>query len=313
MTDLSQGADTRLNSALSPAPPRGLRDTNFLKDGRHREPCGFRALLDFEDFGGNVLHDKHIVHECTVSQCVNAQHESRAYVHYQRMVTILDEARAFLHEALRVSGLKPHALAKKAGVAPTTITRPLNDPDFTFTPKPATLMKIAEAAGVALPGSLSVPVRQGPIQVGGLPLIGPVQAGAWLALDDSAQDEPEIIDATLDRRYPHAQQWLRVVRGDSMNARNIFEDDLAHIVEWAGAGLHLNTGMIVEVTRFRDGGGLREVTLKEAEVRPGVTLLWPRSNNPRWQEPIRLNGDADNDDDIEVRITGLLLSAIRRF
>lgn len=228
------------------------------------------------------------------------------------MVDLADEARAFMREALNKTGLAPYALAKKAGVSPTTITRPLNDPEFSFTPKPATLMKIAQAAGMDLPGSLRVPTRSGPVQAGQLPLIGPVQAGAWLALDETAQDEPQMIDATMDRRYPHAKQWLRTVNGDSMNLRNIFDGDLAHIVDWTDAGVQLTTGMIVEVSRYRAGGGLREVTLKEAEVRPGATILWPRSTNPRFQDPIRLN-DGDEDSDIEVRITGLLLNAIRRF
>ena len=144
----------------------------------------------------------------------------------------------------------------------------------------------------------------------GLPLIGPVQAGAWLALDDTAQDEPEVLPAARDRRYPHAPQWLREVRGDSMNARNIFPGDLAHIVDVTAAGISLNTGMIVEVTRSRDGGALREITLKEVEVTPDGILLWPRSTNPRWTNPIDLDHPSG---DVEVQVTGLLLAAIRRF
>lgn len=144
-----------------------------------------------------------------------------------------------------------------------------------------------------------------------LPLVGPVQAGAWLALDDTSQDEPQMMSAALDRRYPHAPQWLREVRGDSMNARNIFPGDLAHIVDVTAAGINLNTGMIVEVTRSRDGGALREITLKEVEVTPEGVLLWPRSTNPRWADPLTLdNGDGR---DFEVQVTGLLLAAIRRF
>lgn len=144
-----------------------------------------------------------------------------------------------------------------------------------------------------------------------LPLVGPVQAGAWLALDDTAQDEPQMMTATVDRRYPHAPQWLREVRGDSMNARNIFPGDLAHIVDVAAAGVSLNSGMIVEVTRSRDGGSLREITLKEVEITPDGVLLWPRSTNPRWKDPIDLAHP--DGQEVEVQVTGLLLAAIRRF
>ena len=144
-----------------------------------------------------------------------------------------------------------------------------------------------------------------------LPVLGPVQAGAWLAVDDTPQDEPPRMPVMLDRRYPHAAQWLREVRGDSMNAKGINPGDLAHLVDFSAAGINLNTGMIVEVTRSRDGGGLREITLKEVEIGVDGIVLWPRSLNQKWKDPVRL--DDGTGSDIEVRITGLLLSKITRF
>jgi SOS-response transcriptional repressor LexA len=226
------------------------------------------------------------------------------------MADLADAARAFLTRAVEVSGLKPHALAKKAGVAPTTITRPLNDPEFKFTPKPATLRKIAEAAGLDLPAGLAAgPVLPPTLQE--LPIVGPIQAGAWLALDETVQDEPIFFTAVADRRYPHARQWLREVRGDSMNAKGIMPGDLAHIVDLTEAGINLNTGMVVEVTRTRAGGALREITLKEVEISPDGVRLWPRSTNPRWADPLML--DDGSGADIEVQVTGLLLQAIKRF
>lgn len=145
-----------------------------------------------------------------------------------------------------------------------------------------------------------------------LPLLGQVRAGAWLSLDDSVQDDPVMRTAAVDPRYPHAKQWLREVVGDSMNAKGIFDGDLAHLADWAETGLELASGQVIEVTRYRDGGELREVTLKEVEVKgPGSYLLWPRSTNPRWKDPIILNGGTD--DGPEVKVTGLLLASIRRF
>lgn len=146
-----------------------------------------------------------------------------------------------------------------------------------------------------------------------LPLEGQIRAGAWLSVDDSSQEaERPMLTAAHDPRYPHARQWLREVVGDSMNAKGINEGDLVHIVDWIEAGPAMTTGMIVEVTRTRDGGELREVTLKEIEVRgSGGFLLWPRSTNPRWKDPIVLNGEDESG--TEVRVTGLLLAAIRRF
>jgi SOS-response transcriptional repressor LexA len=226
------------------------------------------------------------------------------------MANTTEDARAFLTKALEASGLKPFALAKKAGIAPTTITRPLNDPEFKFTPKPATLRKIAEAAGLELPAGLLV-APAAPAAVDELPLIGPIQAGKWAEIDETIQDEPLFFSVVADRRYPHARQWLREIRGDSMNARGIMPGQLAHIVDIAEAGVNLNTGMIVEVTRCRDGGALREITLKEVEISADGMKLWPRSTNPRWSEPISL--DDGTTGDIEVQITGLLLQAVQRF
>lgn len=146
-----------------------------------------------------------------------------------------------------------------------------------------------------------------------LPMVGPVQAGAWLAIDDTSQEEPPMMAAAADRRYPHARQWLREVRGDSMNARNIFPGDYVHIVELTGSGINLNSGMIVEVIRARDGGSLREITLKEVEIgERGEVILWPRSLNPRWSEPLILRA-ANDEADIEVMISGLLIAKITLF
>lgn len=180
-----------------------------------------------------------------------------------------------------------------------------------------TMAKIADHLGVPVSeffSGIELPDDDGPApQLAVLPMVGPVQAGAWLALDDSSQDEPQMLSAALDRRYPNAKQWLREVRGDSMNARNIFPGDLVHMVDLISSGVNLNTGMIVEVTRMRAGGALREVTLKEVEVSERGLVLWPRSLNPRWQEPIRLDDGSDGEGEIEVEITGLLIAKITRF
>lgn len=310
LAHLAERGHARLDAVVPPPPPGRRVDLGGGQDFTDLDAMGVGIDFEFEDFGGHLLHGGDTVQECTTRQCRNATGGPRALVHNCAMAEIADEARAFLSRALQVSGLKPHALAKRAGVAPTTITRPLNDPAFKFTPKPATLRKIAEAAGLDLPDALAIGPALTPVP-GQLPLFGPVQAGAFLLVDDSDQDDPPTVPVLLDPRYPHAPQWLREVRGDSMNARGVFPGDLAHIVDFAAAGINLNTGMVVEVTRTRDGGGLREITLKEVELTPEGVVLWPRSTNPRWKDPVRL--DDDTGSDIEVQITGLLLAKITRF
>lgn len=142
-----------------------------------------------------------------------------------------------------------------------------------------------------------------------LPLIGAIQAGSWMALDDTDQQEPEMVAHARDAAYSHARQWLRVVRGDSMNAVGIEPGDLAHLAEFFGSSVE--NGMIVEVTRSRDGGLLKEITLKEVEITSRGILLWPRSRNPRWKDPVSLTEGAAGD--ITVEITGILVATTRRF
>jgi lambda repressor-like predicted transcriptional regulator len=86
------------------------------------------------------------LHSCNQSQAWNAATMQIRNVHDLGMTNLLTQetARDFLRAAIQRSGLKPSQLAKKAGVAPSTITRPLSDPLYEFIPKASTLAKIAE-------------------------------------------------------------------------------------------------------------------------------------------------------------------------
>lgn len=184
-----------------------------------------------------------------------------------------------------------------------------------------TMAKIAEHLGVA-PGDLMTGIDATPTyttpELMVLPVRGVVQAGAWLEIEEDQAREPEELPAARDPRFPKAPQWLSVVRGDSMNAlerdnrpAGIFDGDLVHCVDAVAIHYEPRTGDVVEVERVRFQGRERELTLKQVEVTPGGVLLWPRSSNPRWQEPITYReGDSE---DVEVRIRGWVIGAMRRF
>jgi SOS-response transcriptional repressor LexA len=217
-----------------------------------------------------------------------------------------------LRELLKERGTTARAVSRAIGSNDTLVRDILSGKSQNA--RGDTMAKLAEHLGVVvgeLMSGVDGPGHEPVERLAELPMIGPVQAGAWLAIDEVAQDEPVMWPAAHDRRYPHAKQWLREVQGDSMNARNIYPGDLAHMVEIVGSGVNLNTGMIVEVTRSRAGGALREITLKEVEVTDGGLLLWPRSTNPKWKEPVVL--DDGSGTDIEVEVTGLLIATITRF
>lgn len=61
----------------------------------------------------------------------------------------------FLREAIRASGLTATALAEKAGVNQSTISRVVANPEYGGSMRPATLQKIAVAAGLPLPDVLA--------------------------------------------------------------------------------------------------------------------------------------------------------------
>lgn len=196
------------------------------------------------------------------------------------MVDAAADAREFLRRALSATGLTPYALARKAGVAPTTITRPLNDPEFKFVPKQATLTKIAEAAGLTAPklAEPSLDVFQVSQWV---PLIGEVRAGAWTEI----QDEPSVEEKLPVHlpEYQGASLFAVRVAGRSMDQKYP-EGTIVIAVPPAEAGVRIGDDVIVRRTQ----GGLAETTLKEvARDKDGSYLLCPRSSDPSFL-PIRL-------------------------
>lgn len=214
-----------------------------------------------------------------------------------------------LRQRREAKGLSAADLAARVGRSESAVR---NQENGTNGIPAALAKKYASALGTTAAWILygdesATPVSEGVVL--DLPVIGPVQAGAWLEVDETPQDEPVMLSIAADRRYPHARQWLREVRGDSMDRRGILPGDMAHLVDFQGSGVELRSGQVVEVTRSR--AGLREITLKEVEITPDRILLWPRSSNPKWSNPVQLD-DGDGLD-VEVQITGLLLATIKRF
>ena len=139
-----------------------------------------------------------------------------------------------------------------------------------------------------------------------------VKAGAWLMADDVGQVQPRRHAFARDPRFPHAQQWLSEVHGDSVDRLGIFDGDLVHCIDFESSGLGLHTGQIVEVERLRFGGAERELSIKQVEMTPAGPLLWPRSSNPAWQTPLSMTEGAENED-LEVRVRAVVVHSIRRF
>lgn len=169
---------------------------------------------------------------------------------------------------------------------------------------------VASIADRIIPRPDAIPVRHSAL----LPLRDRVQAGAWLLADDTAQVMGNGHPVGYDSRYPTAQQWLSAVSGDSVDQLGIFDGDLVHCVDAVDIRYHPRTGDLVEVERTRFQGSERELTLKQIELTPSGVLLWPRSSNPRWQQPLDLTeGLEREDEDVVVRVRGLVVAVVRRF
>lgn len=210
-----------------------------------------------------------------------------------------DAVRAFLKQAVETSGMTPAALARRAGVSPSTISRPLNDASFNFTPRPSTLRAIAEAAGldydawapIELQGAGKPPPQDGFRRV---PVVGVVQAGAWAEIPEEVHPE-EFIPIQLPE-YGRANLFALRISGRSMDR---FYPDGSYVVVAPAHEAGVRDGDHVVVRRKR--GSLAETTLKEVvQERDGSISLYPRSTDPAFKEPLRVERVREADEGPEV-------------
>lgn len=169
------------------------------------------------------------------------------------------------------------------------------------------LLAIAKITNLSPPG-LSESVRPIELPFVGLPIIGSIQAGAWLdtAMIDPSS-EPEMLQVLPDKRFPRARQYVLLVVGNSMD---IEYPDGSYVtcVDYADSGLSPREGMIVHIERHEAGGQRVEITLKQLHQSAGHWQLVPRSSDPKWK-PIQLNGSHGESD---VIIRGVVTGGWRR-
>lgn len=145
-----------------------------------------------------------------------------------------------------------------------------------------------------------------------MPIRYEVAAGAWLAVDE-IQDIPYGSAPTaLIPEYSPFQQWLERVRGESMN-KILPDGALVHVVSAIDIRYEPKTDDLVVVVRRRAGGAFIERTVKQVVATPQGIQLWPRSYNPRWQEPLVILQDTKPGDEVEVTIEGKVVRAYLQF
>jgi hypothetical protein len=280
-----------------------------LKGGGRADLGGGALALELSEQIGHGLDDAALMlstqeHSCGVRQLTLPPHILAMAQTDSNAAKTAAEIRAWLLAVMSDKSLSAPSWARQAGVAASTIQRAIK-PDYQFVTSSRTLAKLAKAAHVQPPSVAIATVDRLAARV--LPIRYVVQAGNWIEADDAAQAFLGEYPVAPDPRFARYPQWLEQVTGDSIN-QLIPEGAYAHVVDAIELGYAPTTDDIVVVERLRDGGHLRERTIKQVVIADGAVQLWPRSTNPRWNAPVVVIDGCEAGKDVEVRIVGLVLS-----
>ncbi|WP_165602301.1 XRE family transcriptional regulator [Methylobacterium indicum] len=134
---------------------------------------------------------------------------------------------------------------------------------------------------------------------------GIVEAGTFREVDEFSDVAPPRAAAIADPEYPYARMVIFEVRGDSMNAYDPPITSKTQITgldfESLGNRVPMFPGMVVVIERTRDGGHLRELSVKQLEIFEDRYEFHPRSTNPK-HKPIVVPHDMGPEDGQSVRL-----------
>lgn len=132
-----------------------------------------------------------------------------------------------------------------------------------------------------------------------IPIVGEVAAGVWLEAGGHEQNQEEFILLPDSINLKMDGIFALRVRGESMNI--LYKDGEIILCEHFNPMVQMPpVGKRVIVHR-RSKHGTYEATVKELRRdNAGVYWLWPRSDNPAFQQPIKYEPQGDGDNDIEI-------------
>lgn len=127
-----------------------------------------------------------------------------------------------------------------------------------------------------------------------IPIVGTVQAGAWTTVDDFEYPDENTEFVPFDEpKYKRATVLALTVQGNSCNLRYPHGSKV-FVVPAAEKGVHERDFVIV---RDYDVTGKAETTIKQVVQKDGVIELWPRSTDPKCQEPVTMKSRDDQAQD----------------
>lgn len=135
-----------------------------------------------------------------------------------------------------------------------------------------------------------------------VPLVGRVQAGAWMDTSFAEEFESNTLLPPIPG-YENLEQRAVEVVGDSVNER--IPDGHFAIYATIDSGIEPLPGDLVVVKAYRNDGSEVETTIKVLKSGPSGPELWPCSTNKKHKGPVKLGKNGD-----EVRIIGVVLSSM---
>lgn len=207
-----------------------------------------------------------------------------------------------LRTAREAAGLSQSELARLVGVTPQAIqaieagkvrtTRQLND-----------IAAAVKRSPEWLSGNESTRLAK-PLVVNHATVKGIVAAGLWQ--EDEAQIGDETpVPSVPDPRYARLPQIAFRVIGTSMN-RRVGDGEYVICLDYEESPMALREGDIVVAERRR--AGEIERTVKRVRITRGSVELWPDSDDPSHQKPLKLTS---REEDTEVRVAGLVIGYYR--
>lgn len=169
--------------------------------------------------------------------------------------------------------------------------------------------KISKALGIPVWQLFADPNVINGGDVDSVSVIGEIQAGVWKEANQFDEEDIFCIPYGVPNLYKNKVYALRVA-GDSMNLAYP-EGTYIIVVPLLDYASPLVSGKRVIVER-KKADGIVEATAKELEVVNGTARLWPRSTNPKFQNPLEINWPHKEPEDIgleTIEISGVIIGS----
>lgn len=201
------------------------------------------------------------------------------------------------------------ALCRKIGLPEGEFSRLYNIPaDPFYFARHGVEWKGAPVSGSAVAPGMRIILR--PISV-----IGHAQAGVFTEVVE--WDEPSRYTVNISQDDGFSPEFTRYgieVRGESMN--KVFPNgSIVSVIDFDELGKKPATGDYVTVLRRDAYGPGFEATIKALQIKDdGTICLWPKSTDPRYQQPLIIPPPRDDRIDdasaLDVQIKGLVVGSV---